>query len=483
MAKRRKPKYRKQNSSSPLVLGLVAVMAVLVLFSLGLRMLLGTGSAPAPEIQIQSETIPTETEPAVQRPSLWQRLFGKKDVPAENAEPELVLPQASICVTGDVLMHMPVIDTGLQSNGQYDFSSIFRYLLPYSAQADFAVANLETTLCGTEGGYRYSGYPAFNCPDEIVDALKDAGFDLLLTANNHCYDTKDYGFQRTVRTIREKGLLSLGTMESPQESKFLIREINGIRVGMTCYTYEGAPENPEPGKVYMNRVALSDAAAMEINSFLPGQTEPFFQEIQNVMTQMRNADAEATMLFIHWGVEYQTAPNAEQQAMAQRLCDLGFDVIVGGHPHVIQPVSLLTSRTDPEHKTVCLYSTGNAVSNQRISEMDLKTGHTEDALLFTVTFARYPDNRVYLESAELLPCWVDLRNEADPEYPIIPLHSELTEQWQALYSLTDEAAQNAQRSYQRTVDITGTGMAQVQTYLTEQQALRRETILSLPDAA
>ena len=100
-------------------------------------------------------------------------------------EPEHVVSTATIAATGDILMHMPVVNTGLQTDGSYDFSSIFRYLEPYSSGVDYAIANLETTLCGTENGYPYHGYPNFNCPDEIAYGAADAGFDMLLTANNH----------------------------------------------------------------------------------------------------------------------------------------------------------------------------------------------------------------------------------------------------------------------------------------------------------
>lgn len=183
-------------------------------------------------------------------------------------------------------------------------------------------------------------------------------------------------------------------------------------------------------------------------------------------------------MFIHWGNEYQTTPSAEQQQIAQQLCDMGFDVIVGGHPHVIQPVDMLTSRLDPDHKTLCLYSTGNAVSNQRIAEMNLKTGHTEDGLLFTFSFSKYSDGTVYLENADVLPCWVDLRTEPQRQYPIIPLDDTIREQWQSRFDLTEEALTNAQKSYDRTVALTGPGIALAKNYLAEQKQQREADYLA-----
>ena len=483
MAENHSPRYgkkrKKQSNSAGIVMLLVVLMAALVIFSLALRLLLGSPQSNDPaqaEVPSQAPTEVTEKSP-----SLWERLFGSKETEppeTEPPEPEHVVSRAQIAVTGDILMHMPVINTGLRSDGSYNFDSIFRYLTPYSSAADYAAANLETTLCGTDKGYKYSGYPAFNCPDEIVDALKKAGFDLLLTANNHCYDTSEYGFLRTVRTVREKGLQVLGTRAAADELKYAVQEINGIKIGMVNYTYQGMPDNPVAGKVYMNKNTLSDTCAPLVNAFIPGQLDSFYLEIRQCLEEMKNAGAEATVMFIHWGNEYQTTPSTEQRQIAQQLCDLGFDVIVGGHPHVIQPVELLTSRLDPEKKTLCLYSTGNAVSNQRIKEMDLKTGHTEDALLFSFTFSKYSDGTVYLESTDLLPCWVDLRVGLQNEYPIIPLDDALRDQWQSLYSLTDEALANARKSFERTTALTGAGMLTAQNYLAQQKQQREDNYLA-----
>ena len=486
-----------KDSSGALVKGLVAVMGILVLFSLGLRLVIGSPSSQpqleatvAPTVQepVTTPDVPAETQPEKQ--SLWSRLFGSKksEEPAatqpeetettEAAEATGVVAQATIAVTGDILMHLPVTNTGLRSDGTYNFDSIFQYLKPYSSAADYAVANLETTLAGSDMGYKYSGHPAFNTPDAIVDALKDAGFDMLLTANNHCYDTSEYGFLRTIQTVKSKGLTPLGTRENVTDPAYSVQDIDGIKVGMVCYSYEGQPENPTPGVVYMNMNALSANCSSLINAFVPTNLEPFYQEVRQLLNQMKQDGAEATVMFIHWGDEYQTSPNAVQQEIAQQLCDMGFDVIVGGHPHVIQPVQLLSSRTEPAHKTVCVYSTGNAVSNQRIAEMNLKTGHTEDGMLFSFTFSKYADGTVELEDASILPCWVDMRMKYGKQYVIIPLDAALQSQWQTDFDLTDEAYANAIKSYDRTQALVGAGMAQVQEYLTNQKQQREDTSLA-----
>jgi poly-gamma-glutamate synthesis protein (capsule biosynthesis protein) len=185
---------------------------------------------------------------------------------------------------------------------------------------------------------------------------------------------------------------------------------------------------------------------------------------------MKAAGAEASILFIHWGNEYQIQENEIQREMAQAICNLGIDVIIGGHPHVVQPVALLQSSVDETHSTVCLYSMGNAVSNQRIEQIPSAKGYTEDGVLFQVTFARYSDGTVLLEKAELLPTWVNLTRSEETgktAYEIIPLDSAV-EDWKTAFTLTDSELSKAEASYQRTMSIVGEGLDQVQLYLDSQ---------------
>ena len=225
--------------------GLVTVLTVLIIALLianaavlYLHFQISKGSsAPAQdatEAPTTEATVPTteETEPPT----------------TTMPDPEHVVSTATILSTGDLVMHIPVINTGLQNDGSYNFDSIFRYITDYVSAADYSIANLETTFAGTTNGYSYSGYPNFNCPDALADATKKAGFDMLLTANNHSYDTTLVGFKRTLEVVRGTEQETLGTYLSPDEQKWTIKEINGIKVGMLCYTYatgvdsKGAPQ-------------------------------------------------------------------------------------------------------------------------------------------------------------------------------------------------------------------------------------------------
>ena len=370
--------------------------------------------------------------------------------------------RATITVTGDLLIHKPII-TACTQGSEYDFTEIFQYIAPYTSRSDLAIANLETTLAGTENGYAYSGYPNFNCPDAIVDGAKEAGFDILLTANNHSYDTDSAGFLRTQQVIRDKGLQNLGTTMTDEEKPYIIRDVNGIRLGLICYTYGEIDE--ATGQPAVNAFSLSPELANNINVFAYDKLDRFYGEIEQRIGAMKSDGAEAIVVFIHWGAEYQTHTTSSQPVIAQKMCDLGVDVIIGGHPHVVQPVEVLTSTVDSGRKTLCVYSLGNAVSNQRSDNMDLNTGHTEDGMLFTFAFVRDPNGQVVLDSAELLPTWVCIRSsETVFDYNILPLDKTVTD-WKSAFDIGDNNLASAENSWQRTMDLTGEGMEAVDAWL------------------
>ena len=387
------------------------------------------------------------------------------EAPTETTmpEPEHVVSTATIVSTGDILMHKPVIDVNWSKDG-YDFTSIFQYITEDVTAADYAVANLETTLASTTNGYQYSGYPNFNCPDEIVDAAKDAGFDMLLNGNNHSYDTSSVGMHRTIEIIRDRGLDHIGIVKADEEKRYLVKEINGINIGMICYTYE---TDNRADIVALNGLPMKAEDKNLANAFDYNALDTFYSELEGHLKNMEADGAEATMLYIHWGNEYQLQANDIQKKMAQKICDLGVDVIIGGHPHVVQPMDLLESTVDPDHKTVCLYSMGNAVSNQRQGNLTaISTAHTEDGVLFSVTFSKYSDGPVYLESTDLLPLWVYRRTDGTGnEYNILPLHTDNSENWAEDYNMKDFSVTTALKSYDRTMTIVGEGLHECQTWL------------------
>lgn len=429
-------------------------LALLLALSLSLCAACGREESPTP----------SAPEPPVQ--SAPEAVLPPEPEPEPEPEPIVKTATATIAATGDVLMHYPVIKTGqVSGGGEYNFDSIFTYFNAYVDRADYAVANLETTLSGLDNGYKYQGYPRFNCPDGIVSSLERAGFDMLLTANNHSYDTGEKGFLRTLSVVDEAGLDRIGTYRNTEETRYHIEDINGIKVGMLCYTYETEDDSLQIKS--LNCLPMNEQTSRLVNTFSYLRLEEFYAELEGHLTAMEEEGAQASVLFIHWGNEYQLQENDHQRAMAQAICDLGVDVIVGGHPHVVQPVELLTAQNDPDHTTVCLYSMGNAVSNQRIEQMPSYDGYTEDGVLFQVTFAAYSDGTVMLEQAGLLPTWVNLtRGETtgNTAYEIIPLDSGV-EDWKTEFTLTEKEYAQAERSYERTMSIVGEGLEQVQAAL------------------
>lgn len=429
-----------------------AIIPVLLILGLAAALLLSRcGGEKSPGLPQAS--VPTETT----------------DVTAPSQP--TVVARATVAAQGDVLMHKYLFTDNPKfpaahnlGDGKYNFDAIFQYIRPYISESDLAVINLETTLGGDD--YPYSGNPLFNCPDPLADSLAGAGYDTLLTANNHCADTTVAGLKRTVEQIRSRNLTALGTQLSDQEKKYAVVDVNGIKIGMFCYTYAaGLESDGSPNLNFQDQTIVRETGV--VNYFTASNLDRLYAEAQEILADMKAEGAEATMLFIHWGTEYMLTQDATQSAIAQKMCDLGIDVIVGGHPHVVQPMDLLTSSTDPEHKTVCIYSLGNAVSNQRREEMNMKTGHTEDGALFTVTFEKDDQGSVQVSEAAVIPTWVNkfVNGDGKYEYNILPLDESTRSQWKTLYGLTDTVNAELQASYDRTMAIVEPGLNKCREFL------------------
>ncbi|MBO7252176.1 MAG: CapA family protein [Oscillospiraceae bacterium] len=451
----------KKNPSNHTGLKVVLILLILV-------MIAATGFMVWLCIDLVNKTPEPElsTSPAVVLPTEAPTTATEETLPPETIppkDPERVVTTATVSVQGDLLMHQPVFITCQQKDGSFNFESIFRYCKDLISSFDYAIANLETTFGGDK--YKYQGNPEFNCPDPLAQSVADAGYDMLLTANNHAADTRADGIVRTVEVVRAAGLDTLGTQLNGDELKYSIVDINGIRIGMVCYTYAYSHNG--------NNFSLNGLAAIPdvgtVNFFMNNNLPKLYSEVETIMADMKAAGAEATMMFIHWGVEYQTTENSTQNAIAQKMCDIGFDVVVGGHPHVVQPMDLLESTVDPNHKPVVIYSLGNAVSNQRTGYSNLfPAGYTEDGVLFTVTFEKYTDGKVYLAGTEAIPTWVNMHTtDGVKEYNILPLVDAQRDQWREMYKLNDNTMSFCEKSYNRTMGIVGEGMELCQAYLAQ----------------
>ena len=398
---------------------------------------------------------------------------------AENTEHSAitVVASATISSQGDLLMHKPVIDTCKDNSGKYDFESIFRYVKSYVSGYDYAVANFETTLGGPD--HPYQGNPSFNTPDAFADDLVDTGYDMLLTANNHCADTTASGILRTLEQLRSRNLATVGTQKDAAEQDFVVIEVNGIRLGITCYTY--ATDETNDGRPSLNRNSFLAKPGL-VNYYMDNKLDRFYGEVESQLNAMKQQGVDATIFYIHWGEEYQTEENELQNKMAQKLCDMGVDVIVGGHPHVVQPMELLQSTRNPSHRTVCIYSLGNVVSNQREGiDPSFDGGFTEDGVIFNVTFEKYSDGTAGLAGVDVLPTWVNMHTtNGVKEYNVLPLDKSKEAQWKEMFDISDDTVKKANASYDRTMEILKDGLEECRQYLENARLLRLQGD-NLPD--
>jgi poly-gamma-glutamate synthesis protein (capsule biosynthesis protein) len=249
---------------------------------------------------------------------------------------------------GDIMQHSPQINAAKMPDGTYNYDSCFSFVASEIEYADFRVANLEFTLAGAP----YSGYPRFSAPDAIAETLKKAGIDLLSTVNNHSCDRGSKGIVRTLDVLDQLGIYRVGTYRNIAEKTFLypqIVDMKGIRIAFLAYTYgtNGLPIG------YPNIVNLIDTA-----------------EIVNDIKLAEKYDPDMIICLMHWGLEYQLKQNSEQTALAQFMISRGVNIIIGSHPHVVQPMETQTDSMG-NIKSAVVYSLGNAVSNQNYEHTDI----------------------------------------------------------------------------------------------------------------
>ena len=243
----------------------------------------------------------------------------------------------SLLIAGDLMQHMPQIKSARQSDGSYDYGECFAGIKAEVERADIAIANFETTLAGQP----YSGYPQFSAPDDFLSAVQSAGFDIMLTANNHCVDTRRKGLERTLTMMDSLGMAHLGTyrtLDEREEHYPFLLEKNGLRIVLLNFTYD-TNGIPVPQPCHVNLMDTLEIAAD--------------------LDKARQMKPDAIIALPHWGIEYQTLPSKEQREMAAWLLSHGVDHIIGGHPHVAQPLEL---RNDG--RNLVAWSMGNLVSNQ-----------------------------------------------------------------------------------------------------------------------
>lgn len=308
---------------------------------------------------------------------------------------------------GDIMAHQTQLTAQLQSDGSYDFTNNFRAMAPLFGRNDLMIANLETTFAGEKAGY--SAYPLFNTPDALATAMYGAGINIAATANNHMFDKGGPALLRTVQVLRAQGMAVIGSRVDSQEARYLIREVKGVRIGLTAFTYESGGFD---GFRYINGQRVPRAYEPFLNSFDPRFLDEAFNRIEAVLAAMRVEGVDWIVFVVHWGEEYQLLPNAYQREMAERLHALGVDAVIGHHPHVVQPIDVLYDSVRT-HTTFVAYSLGNFISNQRYES--LQNYHTEDGLFVQLRLVKYANDSLVFRAVHYEPTWVH-RYKAEERY-------------------------------------------------------------------
>ncbi len=279
-----------------------------------------------------------------------------------------------IIFTGDIMGHDSQIEAARSdSGGVYDYGDCFLYLEPDLAAADIAVGNLEVTLAGPP----YQGYPRFSSPDALADALLEAGFNVLVNANNHALDRGKDGLERTLKVLRDMGMIQTGTFETPEQRAQtypLLLEKNGILLALLNFTYgTNGLETEKP-----NIVNYTDTLQIARDLYKTKLAEPDF-----------------IIAFIHWGTEYERQENTGQRSLADFLFRNGVDAVIGSHPHVVQPIRY--EMTDSVYSRLVVYSLGNFVSNQR-------DRYRDGGIIVGIELSKTDKTRI--TRLDYLPVWV-----------------------------------------------------------------------------
>ena len=304
---------------------------------------------------------------------------------AKNAEAEQET-SARIMANGDLLYHDIIYISAKKSDGTYDFHENFEYVKPWLKQADLVLGDFEGTV---NKDHYLAGYPLFNAPGEVMDAIKDAGYQVLDLAHNHILDSQIEGVVSTADAIEKAGMTPVGvyTHESRDKAPLVIKEVNGIKVAILAYSYG------------FNGIEQS-ISQEDYNRYLSDLDE----EKMKAEIERAEKEADITIIMPQMGIEYQIEPTEEQKKLYHKMIDWGADIIFGGHPHVVEPAETVEKDGD---KKLIIYSMGNFISNQRIETMqDVENAKwTERGVLMDVTIKK-KSGKTTIETAQAHPSWV-----------------------------------------------------------------------------
>lgn len=304
-------------------------------------------------------------------------------------EPEPEVYTAKITATGDLMVHdKQLLDAYNSQDHTYDFNFAFEQVAPLLSRADYTIGNLETTLAGV-GTRGYTGYPEFNTPDSFAQALKNAGFDFLTTANNHSYDRRYDGLVQTLNVLNELGLGHTGTYSSAEaQNEVFMTEINNISFAIVSFTYG------------TNGIPVPEDKDYSINLL----TE---EVVKRELQEAKSLNPDVIIALPHMGNEYELIPNEQFVKWADLMFAEGADIVLASHPHVLQPVEYkyVTDEKGEQRKVFVAYSLGNFISSQR-------TEPREAGVMFHFDFTKVEGEKTELMNVSYTPTWVQYRDRA-----------------------------------------------------------------------
>ena len=288
----------------------------------------------------------------------------------------------TITALGDSLCHNTQYwDAYNKESGEYDFSYVYEDIQSYTKTSDITIGSLETTFAGEERGY--SNYPTFNTPDSLATALKNIGVDIISLAGNHALDYGYTGLCRTIDVLDNAGISHLGTYKTAEDQeKILIQNVKGLNIAFINYTY-GTNGIPVPsGKDFCVNLIDKNLIKKQIN-------------------QAKNQNVDIIVACMHWGTEYRTTANSEQEELANFLFENGVDIILGNHPHVLEPMEKrnITLPDGTKKEVFVVYALGNFTADQR-DEI------TRDSAILNLTITKNSDNKISIDKVNYVPIYM-----------------------------------------------------------------------------
>lgn len=288
----------------------------------------------------------------------------------------------NMCAIGDVMCHNTQYwDAYNKNTNTYDFSYVFDDISYYTKQPDITIGSLETSFAGEERGY--SNYPRFNSPDALAYSLKKIGVDVLSTAGNHCLDMGFSGLSRTIDVLNDADISHLGTYKSQEErDTILIKYVKGIKIGFINYTY-GTNGIPVP-KDKSFCVNLIDKELIK-------------KDIDSAKTQ----NVDVLVACMHWGTEYRTTANDEQKDLADFLFQNGVDIILGNHPHTLEPMEkrTITLADGTTKDGFVIYALGNFICDQNAE-------NTRNSIILNLTITKHVDGKISIDKVDYTPIYM-----------------------------------------------------------------------------